>query len=43
MFHVKRDAPAAAAEIFGEQFDRAERYAEFLCTAKRTGSGTGTY
>ncbi|OBB58583.1 16S rRNA (guanine(527)-N(7))-methyltransferase [Mycobacterium sp. 852013-51886_SCH5428379] len=33
MFHVKRDAPAAAAALFNEQLERAERYADFLCTA----------
>lgn len=30
---MKRDAPDAAAAVFGDRLDRAERYAEFLCTA----------
>ncbi|MBO0680054.1 16S rRNA (guanine(527)-N(7))-methyltransferase RsmG [Mycolicibacterium sp. S2-37] len=33
MFHVKRDAPPAAATVFGDQLERAEQYADFLCTA----------
>lgn len=33
MFHVKRDAPSPAAELFGDRLDAALRYAELLQTA----------
>lgn len=33
MFHVKRDAPPAAAALFGDRLPQAIRYAEFLQTA----------
>jgi 16S rRNA (guanine527-N7)-methyltransferase len=32
MFHVKRDAPSAAVELFGDNFAKATRYAELLAT-----------